>query len=186
MDLFYPQALHHLIRHTRDTVNLFYARALHHLIRHAWDTVDLFYPRALHHLIRHVWDTVNLFYPRALHHLIRHAWDTVNLFYARPHRVWGLGEQPPTSQFPFLTCVLQLQVRCQMMEIVPPPRRGLRPKEVDSSLFTWVSKTSVKPILGCVSQCVVKFVASLTQCILNGDFNARQTNDCCETHPWYI
>ena len=24
---------------------------------------------------------------------------------------------------------------------------------------------------------------SLTQCILNGDFNARQANDCCETRP---
>ena len=90
----------------------------------------------------------------------------MNLFYPRPHRVWGLGEQPPTSQFPFLTCVLQLQVRCQMMEIVPTLRQGLRQREVDSSLFTWVSKTSVKPILGCVSQCVVKFVVSLTRCIL--------------------
>ena len=39
-------------------------------------------------------------------------------------------------------------------------------------------------IQGCVSQCVVKYVVSLTQCILNGDFNARQANDGCETHPW--
>ena len=38
---------------------------------------------------------------------------------------------------------------------------------------------------GCVSQCVVRFVVSLTQCILNArqDFNAQQANDCCETHP---
>ena len=37
---------------------------------------------------------------------------------------------------------------------------------------------------GCVSQFVViKFVVSLAQCILNGDVNARQANDCCGTHP---
>ena len=35
----------------------------------------------------------------------------------------------------------------------------------------------------CVSQCVVKYVVSFTQCIVNGDFNARQANDCCEMQP---
>ena len=34
--------------------------------------------------------------------------------------------------------------------------------------------------LGCVSQYVVKYVVLLTQCILNGDFNAQQANDYCE------
>ena len=34
-------------------------------------------------------------------------------------------------------------------------------------------------LLGRILGCVV----SLTQLIFNGDFNARQANDCCETYP---
>ena len=47
-------------------MDLSYPRALSHLVRHAWDTVDLFYPWALSHLVRHAWDIGDLFYPRAL------------------------------------------------------------------------------------------------------------------------
>ena len=35
---------------------------------------------------------------------------------------------------------------------------------------------------GCLSQCVVKFVVSLHQCILNGVVNTCQVNDGCEIH----
>ena len=37
----------------------------------------------------------------------------------------------------------------------------------------------------CVSQYVAEYVVSLTQCMLNGDFNARQGNDCVKRTPDY-